>query len=864
MSIMRTGKILLTATMLAGPLVLAGCGGGSDTETEVPEPMPSAYETATAAIAAATTAAEAQAAYDAVKNDVTAAEGDMLQAAVDARAAALAMMAREADQKAALAMAADAIDTSDLTTAEAIGATRAAIAALQAALDAAADVSDADKAMYQTALDNANTAVGTAQAALDLMGRQTVQRTAISNAVTAALAAVNAVNDDSSDAEVMAADNAIAALKMAIYDAADLPPGDADVAGAQGTHTALVQQLGTAKTSRMAALEEAERLRLEAEAETERERIAGLVKSITDGAIKDAMDAIALVNNDSDDTTVMAAQNAVAAAKTAIDSANIPADEMATLHIALAVHEGALDAKIAARMDAGEEATRIAGIVDGLETEISAANVLVNGLNNDSSDEDVAAAQTAVADAKANIAKADIPPVNKTALTSMLDEVMLAKKIADRNQAIVDKKEADDARAALGKAMLAALGAPATPVGTTGALANIDLTTPDTDLSNGLTINAAAGAGALANATNPDDVTLTSDATGRHGDWSGRDYAHSAGTGDAMVTNEARVYANQGPDGTQPFSTAQTGGKYALVTTGNLEGWLELTAPDGAAPPSRARAARFNHQGTQNHAIPTNNVALIFSGTYDGADGQFRCTGTCTSANDGKDGPSELGGTWHFKPNAGAMVRQPDADYLYYGWWVSKDSDGDPTAASAFTGTAGTIAALTNDPVSAVTGSATYSGNAAGKFAMTNPLDGSGNGGHFTADAELTAKFGSNDAPNNGGVSGMIDNFRLNDGSDDPGWSVTLNRAPWGTAGAFTSSADTTNTTADGTVWSINGNAASESGSWSGQMYDELPGLTTATPPGDGSNIPTTVTGTFYSEFSANGRMVGAFGADKQ
>ena len=47
-------------------------------------------------------------------------------------------------------------------------------------------------------------------------------------------------------------------------------------------------------------------------------------------------------------------------------------------------------------------------------------------------------------------------------------------------------------------------------------------------------------------------------------------------------------------------------------------------------------------------------------------------------------------------------------------------------------------------------------------------------------------------------------------------------------------------------------------------MYDELPGNTDATPPGDGNDIPTTVTGKFYSEFSTIGRMAGAFGANKQ
>ena len=30
----------------------------------------------------------------------------------------------------------------------------------------------------------------------------------------------------------------------------------------------------------------------------------------------------------------------------------------------------------------------------------------------------------------------------------------------------------------------------------------------------------------------------------------------------------------------------------------------------------------------------------------------------------------------------------PDANYLYYGWWVSKNAVGGPTAANAFAGEA--------------------------------------------------------------------------------------------------------------------------------------------------------------------------------
>ena len=120
----------------------------------------------------------------------------------------------------------------------------------------------------------------------------------------------------------------------------------------------------------------------------------------------------------------------------------------------------------------------------------------------------------------------------------------------------------------------------------------------------------------------------------------------------------------------------------------------------------------------------------------------------------------------------------------------------------------------------------------------------------------LTAKFGTIETGNDNGVTGTIDNFRLNDGSADPGWSVTLNRSSaWGDSGGITGP------TSDATVWTINGNKAAASGAWSGTMYDEMPGNA---PDGDGSNIPTTVTGTFYSEFSTNGRMVGAFGASKQ
>ena len=276
-------------------------------------------------------------------------------------------------------------------------------------------------------------------------------------------------------------------------------------------------------------------------------------------------------------------------------------------------------------------------------------------------------------------------------------------------------------------------------------------------------------------------------------------------------------------------------------------------------------AAAFTHSGIQNHSYVPADGAFTTRGTYDGAPGEYRCSGTCSSTNDGKGSPTTLGGTWHFKPDGGAnaMAHQPDADYLAYGWWVSKDNDGMPTAASAFVREVGDVDGTVGDTASGadLTGSATYVGHAAGKFALDYSrdklIDGTSDGGHFTADAELVANFGTIAEGSTNGVTGTIDNFRLNDGSEDPGWSVKLNRSSaWATDGGITGP-----TAGAATVWSIDGAAAPASGAWNGQMHDESPGNA---PSGDGSNVPTTVTGTFYSEFDVIGRMVGAFGANKQ
>ena len=488
-----------------------------------------------------------------------------------------------------------------------------------------------------------------------------------------------------------------------------------------------------------------------------------------------------------------------------------------------------------------------------INTAIMAARAAVPGVDNDSTDSEVSAAETAIANARKAIAEATNVPAEEKAANTATVETLAAQLTAAKTARMAAMDAADKAMAKAmaetGKLLRAALGPNATA--DTTALDNATAALSAT----GLLITATDGAGAIPDGTTPPAVTLEAgDSAGSLGGWMGMDYSHTdSGT---KVKNEARVYTNKGPGKTVSLADAGVNVHTAATGGDDIKGYYTV---DESADLAKIMSATFTHSGTQTHTYNSDNeVAFTTRGTFDGAPGEYRCTGTCSSTNDGKGSPSELTGVWHFKPDAGAMVHQPDAHYLYYGWWVSKDKDGKPTAASAFAGRFGTDPGNSTDSLdqagdlTAIAGSASYSGNAAGKFAMSNPLDGTGNGGHFTADANLSATFGSGTTA---GVTGTIDNFRLNDGSEDPGWSVSLARGAVATDGTITAP------TADPTVWSINGNKAPASGTWSGTMYDEMPG---DPPGGDGSNLPTTVTGTFYSEFSTVGRMVGAFGADKE
>ena len=473
-------------------------------------------------------------------------------------------------------------------------------------------------------------------------------------------------------------------------------------------------------------------------------------------------------------------------------------------------------------------------------------------------------ALAAAIEAAADVSAAD-KAIYESAASAAMVRIEDAQKIFDAAEAErmameeEQRKMEEAARAAemtkVGKALKAALGN--TP------LSNLDLATNPASLTSaGLTVGLPADpSGTPAAAPSPRMKAGAS--AGSLGDWAGNHYSHT-NTG-TKVSNSAVVYTNRGTPRSRLAATA-------FATTGVLPSNATYTAATGAlafisgTADSNIAGDGFADAGTTTHTPAVSGTNIQIPGTYMGAAGTYICdtAAACSSAAGGAAGIT-LTGAWTFVHNVGAMTSEPDANYLYFGWWLQKDSDG-PTSASAFTGVVGSIqgdgtTALAANP-NAISGKATYTGGAAGKFAISDPLNG-GDGGHFTADATLSATFG---AGATAGLTGTLDNFMANDKAVP--WSVSLMRRTWdGTTAGLTAQppddADTSGVDESmvGTVWSIDGNSAAASGGWTAQMYDEMPGTA---PTGDGSNVPTTVTGTFQSAFGSVGSMVGAFGAEKE
>ena len=251
-----------------------------------------------------------------------------------------------------------------------------------------------------------------------------------------------------------------------------------------------------------------------------------------------------------------------------------------------------------------------------------------------------------------------------------------------------------------------------------------------------------------------------------------------------------------------------------------------------------------------------NTAKTTFAGSVGGLAGTFSCTGgTCNPpVPDPTTGVIDSGELWTFVPRvAGGTIDVEDDAYVSFGWWLNAMGTDGAYEFDAFASATGMGIAVDNLGFADVSGTATYRGAAAGKYAILSTSDDSASGGHFTAAAKLTANFDASNAGegqpvDDGGVSigGTITDFMTGETSR-PNWKVTLTTPVTTSVGPIGTDAKTT--------WSTGG-AVDGEGTWSANFYGAE----------EDTMHPTAAIGEFNAAIGggAIARISGAFAATKQ
>ena len=400
--------------------------------------------------------------------------------------------------------------------------------------------------------------------------------------------------------------------------------------------------------------------------------------------------------------------------------------------------------------------------------------------------------------------------------------------------------------------------------------------------------------------------------------------ASSAGT--LTVTTSTAGYADAGaapdpeglPSGWRGKRLTEAGGDTLVVytdiedssgvtllsrysaTTMNRITRFPIADPDdsGSIPWS---AARRSDNGVFTSSQTVNGVLdrrRTFRGTVLDAPGTFTCSESAANSNDCKDPmahattgvltPLDQSAPWSFVPDAGALAQVSDTAYIALGWWLNKvDSETYTFRRIAMAGGADLPAfeedngdAVTGDQIS---GTAKYTGGAAGKYSFLNEVLNEAEAGHWTATANLTANF---DADYTGvavtdpvtentndmagvSVSGTITNFVTDQGAE-AGWMVTLAASDGredqvGTAETLGMQGYVNANPVDkagATTWSRGSDAAAKGeGTWSYAFHGDP--NTNTTPNPNVSSQPSAITGMFDAKIGEAAYLTGAFGAQK-
>ena len=246
-----------------------------------------------------------------------------------------------------------------------------------------------------------------------------------------------------------------------------------------------------------------------------------------------------------------------------------------------------------------------------------------------------------------------------------------------------------------------------------------------------------------------------------------------------------------------------------------------------------------------------------------------------TNANGNLELLTQLATGWTFESDDNVKEGEtPDADYLYFGYWLSSPVETSDTVAGyqfaayssgnlPFTVLPALTALVVADALKA-----TYEGGAAGRY-VTRDLDivggtvdpnSPGSHGRFTAKAELVAYFGTHadvdEVEVTNSIGGTITEFK--DGEKDLGFDVTLVRTELIPNDDNIGSSATTTAT-------FGNNDADGAGSWTATFYGAAADDDMDTREAPENKLPSGVAGQFdVNSPEGYTRVVGAYAAEKK
>ena len=821
-----TRKLMAACSIVALSAVMYGCSSSGEDEAQMNADMYKAQLDALNAAAMAelgegeSLTPEAIAAIIAARDAAVTARMDADAAAA---AAAAAQMTAEGERDAANMAAAAAAEAQATAEAARDAADMAAAAAAEAqgmaegerdAANMAAAAAAEAQATAEGERDAANMA---AAAAAEAQATAEGERDA-ANMAAAAAAEAQATAEGERDAANMAAAAAAEAQATAeaARDAADMAAAAA--AEAQGMAE------GERDAANMAAAAAAE-----AQATAEGERDA----ANTAAAAAAEAQATAEGERDAANMAAAAAAEAQATAEGERDAANMAAAAAAE---AQATAEGERDAANTAAVAAAEAQMTAEGERDAANTAAAAAETARLAA--------VAAQTTAEEERDAAVERADAADAAVVVANKRATDAEAAQEEAEDELAQL-REDAADALAAAAEAdriaradrIITAIGkipggtAQATPAGD----ANSGIATPviKRDVAGMMTVDVNG---------EDDDDYAGGESTAGSGNWNSFMLTKTNDEGaDTESSDIAVIYTDIDAPSDKKFNE-----QYDRDTRDDI-----LDTDDRV---KLASSSNFPSGATQSltYSADSGNPTS-FTGTFDGVSGTFECTagaGTCTLMTNA-DGELQMAEGWRFTPNDNlATVKDPDAGYAWFGWWLNKPKDNDNAhGVQVFAGgTTGHAANIGN----AIEGTASYSGVAAGKYAtrtFTAGVQTDAAAGHFTANANLKARFAEGDELGTG-ISGSVSGFMLDDTMAAP-WSVTLEMAEFEVGQATFSGTTEVNFGGGATDTDA---ADPHPGAWQGSFYGAAD---------DAEDAPDAVAGTFGAEI-ANASVVGGFGATKQ